>query len=298
MAIFLLSATYNRSSLTYRSVSALVSVCETLFLDYRIVLVDNNSSDDTFLRISQAYPQVDFIFTPSNMYWSQSMRYGWSYIRNLATFRESDLLLAFNDDIDLDIQSFSCQLPFAINSIIKQQAAAIAFSFYEHSPLGSKKLSYGGLLRRKNTPFLSLERVTPKCSDSLTLVKIDTYNMNLVLHSCSELLTHGFISPYYVHGGGDYALGLRLSKSTKKVFMVDNYAGCCHTNILPVIRFFHFRGLYDFYAAQFHPKSLSPITRFRYYCETITPLASLLQVLAFYVLPLVRTIYPRSNCLL
>ena len=296
MAIFLLSATYNRSSLTYRSVSALVCVCESLLLDYRIVLVDNNSSDDTFLRISQAYTQVDFVFTPSNMYWSQSMRYGWSYIRNLATFRESDLLLAFNDDIDLDIPSLSCQLPFAINSINNQQAAAIAFSFYEPSPPGAKKLSYGGLVRRKNSPFLSLKRVTPECSEPLKLVKIDTYNMNLALHSCSELLAHGFISPYYVHGAGDYALGLRLSKSTNKVFMVDNYAGCCHTNTIPVIRFLHFHALYDFYAAQFHPKSLSPMIRFRYYCETVTPLASLLQVIAFYVLPLVRTILPTFNC--
>lgn len=297
MAIFLLSATYNRSFQTYRSVSALISACESLSLVCRVVLVDNHSSDDTYVRISQSYPQVDFVFTPSNMYWSQSMRYGWSYIRTLPNFRESDLLLAFNDDIDLDISSFTRQLSLAIDSIDKGHASAVAFSFYESSPPNIKKLSYGGLVRHKNTPFISLRRLTPSCSEPLKLVPIDTYNMNLALHSCSELVAYGFIPPYFVHGGGDYALGLRLSIATQRVYMVDDYAGFCQSNVLPVIGFFRFHDLFEFYVAQFHAKSLSPIIRFRYYCENINPFAAFLQVISFYVLPLVRTIFPISTLL-
>lgn len=292
--VFFLAASYNRANKTVSSFRSLRALADSLSLNAIFCLVDNNSADNTVNLVRDSNPSVFIVKTPHNMYWAESMNFGWAALCRVFEVQGSDMIFAFNDDIKINNNSV-VQLQAAINflsdDLDERQPAAVVFSFLQKEGIDFS-FSYGGLIRSRTSPFLRLKHYQPKrVIQDIEFVQVDTFNMNAVLFRAETLLKNSFLATYFRHGGADYELGLRLSRNHLNIYALNQYFGICQRNKLPLIEFLRFDQLILFYSSEFSPKSLPISARFCYYFSSIG-LMAFPQILLYYLSPLLKTLLP------
>lgn len=95
--VYILTAIRNRKDLTLEFLAA---VKKQTYKDYKIIVVDDGSTDGSSDEIKAKYPQVEIISGNGNLWWTGAVNVGLEHIINLAEKR--DFILIINDDTVFD----------------------------------------------------------------------------------------------------------------------------------------------------------------------------------------------------
>ena len=147
-------------------------------INYKIILVDDNSSDDT-ANVCASLPNVHVIQTVGYLFWARSMIFGLEYINK--QYPSYGNLLIFNDDINLSEKSATDFLKEAIYT-----SNILVAPFHD----GSENKTYGGVVRDSRFNKLSFKQAP--IGHNLC----DTMNANLVSIPKDVIKEIGFFKSY------------------------------------------------------------------------------------------------------
>lgn len=86
---------FNRLSYTYACIESLKS---QTYRDFRIILVDDGSTDSTAEVISEKFPDVIILKGDGNLWWTKAMNMGVQYVLN-QSYTDKDFVLELNNDL-------------------------------------------------------------------------------------------------------------------------------------------------------------------------------------------------------
>jgi len=92
--IYIIIPVFNRIEHTIKCIH---SLSKQSYTDYKIVLVDDGSTDKTADVISHKYPDVFIIKGKGDWWWSESMNQGLNYVLDVGN--DDDLVLSLNNDL-------------------------------------------------------------------------------------------------------------------------------------------------------------------------------------------------------
>jgi GT2 family glycosyltransferase len=197
---------FNRKATTLRSLAALDTACAGV-ADYRVYLVDDNSSDGTAHAVAAQFPDVRIVKGSGNLYWNGGMRLAWQ----TAIPDNPDFYLWLNDDTVLR--------PDAIRDMLELYRAQ---GFPKTIVAGrtvdpvTKSVTYGGY---RKAPGLSQLRFRRLARDELYC---DSMNGNCVLIPRGAVDEVGINSDKYRHAFGDNDYGLRASRHGYRIVELKN----------------------------------------------------------------------------
>lgn len=89
--IYIIIPVYNRKAFTR---SCLLSLQKQTFKDFKTVVVDDGSTDDTSAMLKDEFPEVDVLFGDGSLFWTASMNMGIRY----ALENKAKYILSLNND--------------------------------------------------------------------------------------------------------------------------------------------------------------------------------------------------------
>ena len=218
--------------------------------NYRVFLVDDNSSDGTADAVAARFPETRIIRGSGNLYWNGGMRLAW----RAAIPAKPDFYLWLNDDTHLRHGSIAHLLDLYAES----GARSIVVGHCVDPRTG--RTTYGGVVRRAGISrlrFRLLEAGEDLC---------DTMNGNCVLFPASVVNDVGLISTRFSHAFGDNDYGLRARMAGYKIIQAktpvamqeanNTYRTVTHKLTVDNWRFIFF-----------NPKGI-PIDEWLYFCRT------------------------------
>lgn len=211
--IAVLLTTFNRCEATIACLESLYKSNENI--DFRFVVVDDNSKDDTVAEIEKLPIRVKVISGDGNLYWNGGMRKAIDFALHSADKFQYALLV--NDDVLFEKN--------AITKLIERQKACDADVVVGATCDSIGGMSYGGV-RRLSKVFAKFELIEP--SDECE--KCDTFNCNCVLLTSEALKKAGNLDARYKHSMGDYDYGIAINKLGMTVINSCEYVGHCNDN--------------------------------------------------------------------
>lgn len=200
-------------------------------------LVDDASPDKTGARVKAAYPQVNVIQSPGNLFWARGMRLAWD---KAAEVNDYDYYLWLNDDLML----YPSAISLALDDLQKVGESVVIVGACAETE-GVDKLSYG-------VPAPGGGRIQPN-----GVVPEETpmagMNGNFVLIPRDVYYSVGKICGDFYHGMADWDYGYMLKEK--------GILKCCASHIVGVCpqqpeRYFHLkdRNLIQRVKLLFNPK--------------------------------------------
>ena len=222
MLIASLTSSYNRKHLTLKSIGQLYNDFYNDDIDVKHYLVDDCSSDGTPEIVKKCFSDIKIINTSGNLYWSRSMSFGWEQIRKEIS---PDFLFVYNDDTNFKPKCIS-KLLETYNEQKSSYGDSIVVVGALVDPI-EKYPTYGGRSRNKIKAFTLSSRILP-IKNKIQLAY--TLNFNAALIPVKILNDIGFISPYFLHGGGDWEFGYRCQKYSIPIIQSPGFVGTCSFN--------------------------------------------------------------------
>lgn len=139
-SVLALVLNYNGKDVTLETLSSLV---ETRYEPFRILVVDNGSTDDSWTAIAEAYPDVEQVKVEQNQGISHGMNYG---LRRALESGE-DYVLILNNDIEVDPEMVTEMVEVAERDAKIGAVGPKAFYYYDRERLWST----GGIIRFKES---------------------------------------------------------------------------------------------------------------------------------------------------
>lgn len=183
-------------------------------IDFRFIIVDDNSSDGTTEAIKSLEYDTEIIKGSGKLYWCGGMRTGIK--RYLELDDKTDCLL-INDDVDF--------YDIAIEKIINQQDQS-GNTVIVGATCNSKGEFTYGLRKHRDKKGIWLDPVLPN-SDK---VNGDTMNANCVLIPYNIMVDVGNLDLVYSHSLGDYDLGFAIKRKGYNLISSNEYVGVCEEN--------------------------------------------------------------------
>lgn len=261
LKVLALCACFNRGDRTENSVRLLLEQASASGLDLKILVVDNNSTDDTRDRLFSLGRRVEVVCTPKDMFWAESMQFGFSRINALEAF---DSFLFFNDDIELAAGA----LPRLVSEF--RDLSANCRSLILVGSFGSRfsveEVTYGGF---RQDPYFTprLRRVMPGSCPT----PVDSFNMNLVIVSAECVSQVGFPSGPYRHSLLDVDYGLMASASGCAVMLASGMHGVCEKNSIDGTWRDLERNIFVRFHLMLSPKGRPLNERFKYLLRNYSP---------------------------
>ena len=194
--VAVLMTCYNRVETTLRCLERLkVAAARVADARFDVWLVDDASPDGTGAKVKAAFPEVNVIQSPGNLFWCKGMRLAWDSACKSGS--EYDFYLWLNDDV-----------------MLKPDALANVLADYEHT---------GGLIVGKTSSDESERDV----SFGLQGPKGDWMNGNLVLIPREVYKKIGPICGGYRHGYGDHDYGLMAKRAGFGLSLSSRHCGIC-----------------------------------------------------------------------
>jgi len=213
--VFIIIPVFNRAALTLK---CLQSIERQTFRDYRIIVVDDGSTDGSSEKIKQAFPKTEILRGDGNYYWTKCVNTAIQYIE--PGMSEKDFVLHVNNDTEFEHSYIQDLLDF--------------HDRHPHSIVGSlsydpesKMVSHLGIYHSAWTPFMKQnyreEEIEPsrlKDIDYLKTVNISARGLLIpgyVIKKIGLLDEHNF--PQY-RSDEDY--GIRCMKAGFNVYISTN----------------------------------------------------------------------------
>jgi GT2 family glycosyltransferase len=164
---------------------------------YKIVIVDDDSSDGTAEAIREAFPEAKLVIGNGHLYWNGGMRRAWQVSLSLG----ADFYVWLNDDTILR--------PDAIRDLLNlyhgQNFAKTIVTGCTVDPV-TKSVTYGGYRKARGLSQLRFRRL------EWNEIHCDSMNGNCVLIPKSAVADIGINSHMYRHAFGDNDYGLRATR--------------------------------------------------------------------------------------
>jgi GT2 family glycosyltransferase len=216
-----LCAVHNRAELTLRSISQLESAFNQLDYEYDIVIVDDASTDDTVLLISEQHPDVILVKGSGKLYWSGGMRLGFDTNWDDGYTH----LLVYNDDVDFNEVNLLCSMKHV----------------FEKNQLSNDTIFVGAVVSKDKMDVTygvqkKKGRWNPVAFNSLPIKDEiqsgDTLNMNFAVIPRKVIETIGFLDKKYTHSLADYDFGLRAKSKCFDIVQLPKFIGYCDRNVI------------------------------------------------------------------
>ena len=196
MRIAILMTCYNRVETTLRCLEQLkVAAAQVADAWFDVWLVDDASPDGTGDKVKAAYPEVNVIQSPGNLFWCKGMRLAWD--KAVASGIEYDFYLWLNDDVMLK--------PDSIEEVLRD---------YENG---------GGVIVGR----MSSDKAEREESFGMRGDKGDWMNGNLVLVPREVYEKIGPIYDRYYHAYGDHDYGLMAKRAGFPLRVSSSFCGVC-----------------------------------------------------------------------
>ena len=222
MLIATLTSSYNRKNLTIKSIGQIYNDFYDKDIDVKHYLIDDCSTDGTREIVKRSFCDVKIIKTSGDLYWSRSMRFGWDKIRKDIS---PDFLFVYNDDTNFNPKCISKLLEtYNKQKSIYGQSIVVVGALVD--PI-KKYPTYGGRSRNKIKAFTLSSRLLPIRNE---IQFAYTLNFNAALIPVKVLNNIGFISRYFLHGGGDWEFGYRCHKYSIPIIQSPGFVGTCSLN--------------------------------------------------------------------
>jgi GT2 family glycosyltransferase len=210
---------FNRKAKTLLSIK---TICDGMPLscDFKIIVIDNNSTDGTYESINLLKNKNVSIFkTNKNYYWAEGMVYGFNIIKSMYSF---EYLVPFNDDIKLKKNWWSIVKSDLKSIKVLTEDFALSGCFYDDNG----DLSYSGFKSINKLYFLKLKIQAPQHE----IIQVDTMNFNFVIISNKTINKIGFLDSVYTHSLADLDYGFKLFRKSIPIFISSDYIGRCNRN--------------------------------------------------------------------
>ena len=96
--IFIIIPVFNRKEFTR---NCLYSLSKQTYKDYKIIIVDDGSTDGTFQMIENEFPEVHMIKGDGNLWWAGATNEGVEYVFKICKCDHSDYILTLNNDLEV-----------------------------------------------------------------------------------------------------------------------------------------------------------------------------------------------------
>ena len=211
--IAVLLTSYNRRDYTEKCI---VSLCEgNKNIDFRFVVTDDNSSDNTVEMLEKLPAKVHIIRGDGNLFYAGGMRKSMSFALKYAD--RYDYVLLVNDDVDF--------YPNAIEKLVDRLESLSCDVVVGSTCEKDGTMSYGGVSKRSKH-FAKFDLILP----SENPVLCDTFNCNCVLLKASVFEAVGNMDEGFVHSMADYDYGLMISEKGYIIVNSSEHIGNCADN--------------------------------------------------------------------
>lgn len=204
MTVHVLIPVHNRVNTTLECLDCLYAQD---YGEFRVVVVDDGSTDGTSERIKERYPQTELVRGDGNLWWTGAMRVGVEHI--LKTVGTEDFILALNDDVTFAKEYISCIVDASIRN-----GRAITGSVYQAEESGEYSVDgasvrWGFLDTSYTIPSFSTRDEMPEVIDGLDTL----YGHGLLIPVEVFRKIGNFNSRDLPHYGGDTEFTYRAGKA-------------------------------------------------------------------------------------
>jgi GT2 family glycosyltransferase len=218
MKFLLITSTYNRVKYTKKCLILLREMVDSSEFSFSLLVVDNNSTDGTLAEVNSIFPEGTVILTPKDMYWAQSMRFGYAY----AEIYRFDAVIVFNDDIEINPTVGTEMVRYFADKVKIDPNYCLIGSFRD----SDGNHTYGGQKINKNNIRIF---TTPIIADE-QFEFAHTLNMNFAIIPSKLLDRVGFLQDYFIHRGADTEWGIRARNEGAQLAVYPAYVGECQRN--------------------------------------------------------------------
>jgi GT2 family glycosyltransferase len=199
-SVAVLMTCFNRRDKTIAALTALRQAA-TNAINYKVVLVDDNSTDGTGNAVSKEFPEANIVKGSGNLYWNRGLRLAWCHGRKL----NPAFYLWLNDDVVL-LEGSVAKLIEQYNQVSTDYGPSIIIVGRTISP-STGRTTYGGYVRASRLSRLSFRHLI----DGETVC--ETMNGNCVLIPAAAVDDVGLNCERYSHAFGDIDYGLRARRA-------------------------------------------------------------------------------------
>lgn len=216
--VAVLLACHNRRETTVRALRSLKQAPSHVHL--QPVLFDDASSDGTAAAAKAELPQTIIVQGDGSAFWNKGLFLAWRRAQKL----KPDAYFWLNDDVVLD--SDAHERLFKAWEELSTDLGHRRFILVGSTRGSNGELTYGGLKASRDLFAFRTSRVQPQ-SD---LVRVDTFNGNIVLVPREVVEEIGINDPLYFHNLGDVDYGLRATRAGIDVRLMQGTLGVCELN--------------------------------------------------------------------
>lgn len=210
--IAVLLTCFNRKEMTINCIKTIADGNPSI--DFRFVVVDDNSSDGTPEALETLNYKIKIISGTGQLFWGGGMRMAMNYAAKSS--EKYDYVMLVNDDVDF----YNGAIEKLLNKL-KESGADVIVGSCEDS---EGNVSYGGV-KMLSTKFARFKLIEPGSDE-----QCDTFNGNCVLMRKQAMLETGVIDSKLTHSMGDYDYGMRLRRKGFIVIPSEEFVGKCDDN--------------------------------------------------------------------
>jgi GT2 family glycosyltransferase len=212
ISVYILIPVHNRKDITLRCLDHLRK--QEVLLDYKVVIIDDGSTDDTSIIIAEQYPEVILIKGDGNLWWTGAIRKG----MECALSKNANYFVWMNDDV---IPSFGT-LQKLVNFCIHTPNSIVSGQCYEEKELQTP--TYGG----QKKGFLSNQLFHTPIGE---VSQCDFMSGNLVCFPKSIIDKIGFPqSDYLPHNLADIVYTWEAKKAGYQLLVYGDASAICKFN--------------------------------------------------------------------
>lgn len=213
MEVAVIFTCFNRRDKSVNCVKSLVE--HNSGIDFRFIVVDDNSSDGTKEALERLKCEMEIITGNGSLFWAGGMRKG---IGKYLSEGNSDYVLLVNDDVEF--------YPGIVKKMISESREKNNAVIVGATCDDKGEFSYG-----------AMQLIIPRTRDlyrqikpSKKFIECDTFNCNCVLLRDKIIRTLGNFDPIYTHSLADLDYGLKLRKAGYHIYSSEDYVGVCIKN--------------------------------------------------------------------
>ena len=214
--IYIVIPVFNRLSKTVSCISSILQHCS---VEFRIIIVDDGSSDGTSTFLENNYPQVVILKGDGSLFWTGAVKVGIDYVLDIHKF--NDWVLLMNNDVQIQANTIENLLYFAKEKNRHTLTNALSVDLLDGDTIiksGTKVLSWALNMTKHVNHGNSLRNLL-----SLDAIEVDLLTGRCLLHPVEIFREIGGYNPDLLpHYGGDDEFTSRARANGYKLYVLPS----------------------------------------------------------------------------